>query len=223
MGDPVSGSIDFGTQDFSVEAWVKATANDERAIISKRPYSATPPPFWQLTVTDDGSQIGRIRVNYGDGTMTREVYGPAVRVDDGVWHHVVVLFDRDTGIIVYVDGTNVRANVGAIPGDISNTGVLLVGKSPGYGNFKGNIDEVALYAGLLSPARIAAHHESGANGPPPDTEAPETTINSGPPALTGSTSASFAVSATEPGTLECSLDGAAFSALSLAARVPRPG
>ena len=37
MGDPVSGSIDFGTQDFSVEAWVKATANDERAIISKRP------------------------------------------------------------------------------------------------------------------------------------------------------------------------------------------
>jgi hypothetical protein len=161
MGDPADGSLDFGDQDFSVEAWVKATPTGERAIISKRPYSNNPRPFWQVLVTDDVGQVGRIRVNYGDGTITREVYGPAVRVDNGAWHHVVVLFDRDTGIIVYVDGTNVRTNLVGITGSVSNSGALIIGKSAGYNNFAGNLDEVALYAGLLSPERIAAHHQAG--------------------------------------------------------------
>ncbi|HEX7255584.1 MAG TPA: DNRLRE domain-containing protein, partial [Gaiellaceae bacterium] len=48
--------------------------------------------------------------------------------------------------------------------------------------------------------------------PPPDPTAPETTIDSGPPALTASTSASFVFSADAPGsTFECSLDAGAFA------------
>jgi hypothetical protein len=49
--------------------------------------------------------------------------------------------------------------------------------------------------------------------PPPDTTAPETTIDSGPNATTTSTGATFTFSADEPGsTFECALDGAAFDA-----------
>jgi hypothetical protein len=158
MGDPADGSLDFGTGDFTAEAWVKATANDERAIISKRPVSAT--SYWQVTVTDDGSQIGRVRVSISDGTVTRHVYGPAIRVDDGAWHHIVVVFDRDTGITIYVDGT-AKANAGAVPGDLSNAGDLLVGKVTGYPNFKGTLDEVAVYATALSPERVQAHYDAG--------------------------------------------------------------
>ncbi len=48
---------------------------------------------------------------------------------------------------------------------------------------------------------------------PADTTAPETTINSGPPASTTSTSASFSFSSNEAGsTFECSLDNAVFAA-----------
>ena len=48
--------------------------------------------------------------------------------------------------------------------------------------------------------------------PPPDTTAPETTIDSVPPALTSSTSASFSFSSSKTGsTFACSLDGAAFA------------
>jgi CSLREA domain-containing protein len=48
--------------------------------------------------------------------------------------------------------------------------------------------------------------------PPPDTTEPETTIDSGPRALTSSTSASFSFSSSKPSsTFECSLDGAAFA------------
>jgi hypothetical protein len=138
---------------------VKATANDERAIVSKKPLGGL--PYWQLTVTDDGSQIGRIRVSIFDGAVSQHVYGPAVRVDDSSWHHVVVTFDRDSGITVYVDGTNSRFTAGVMPGDLSGAGEFLIGKATGQGQFKGELDEVAVYAGLLDPARIEAHNTAG--------------------------------------------------------------
>ena len=47
--------------------------------------------------------------------------------------------------------------------------------------------------------------------PPPDSTAPETSIDSTPPAVTDSRDATFAFSADEAGaTFECSLDGVAF-------------
>ena len=120
MGDPADGSLDFGTGDFTAEAWVRATGNNERAVFSKKP-TGTNVPYWQATVTDDGSQTGRIRVNVFDGVVARQAYGPAVRVDDAIWHHVVVAFDRDAGITVYVDGHS-TFTPGACTGDLSGTG-----------------------------------------------------------------------------------------------------
>ena len=162
MGDPASGALDFGMGDFSAEAWVRATANDERAIFAKRPYG-TSIPFWQATVTHDGSQIGRIRVNMSDGVTSVQVYGPAVRVDDSNWHHLVVAFDRDFGITIYVDGV-AQSTAGTVAGDLSNTGEFLIGKSPGYSHFKGGLDEVAIYPTLLSAERVQAHYSAGRQG-----------------------------------------------------------
>jgi parallel beta-helix repeat protein len=48
--------------------------------------------------------------------------------------------------------------------------------------------------------------------PPADTTAPQTAVDSGPDAITSSTSARVSFSADEPATFECSLDGAAFAA-----------
>jgi hypothetical protein len=117
---------------------VKATANDERAVISKRQVGDVG-PYWQVTVTDDGSMTGRIRASIHDGVGTLQAYGPAVRVDDGGWHHVVVAFDRDAGVTIYVDGQG-AFTAGPVPGDVSNAGGLLIGKVTGYPFFKGRSD-----------------------------------------------------------------------------------
>jgi hypothetical protein len=156
MGDPASGSLDVGTGDFSVELWLKTSVRREQAAISKR----GPGPYWQVTVTDDPGRVGRVRMNVSDGAVRRQVYGPTVRVDDGAWHHVVAVVDRDTAITVYVDGA-AHATPGAFVGDIGNAAALLVGKSSGYPYFKGDLDEIALYATTLAPARIQAHHAAG--------------------------------------------------------------
>ena len=75
---------------------------------------------------------------------------------DGSWHHVVVWFDRDLGITIWVDGTTKFTPL-AIATDVSNTGEIQIGKAPTNPYFNGDIDEVALYAGLLPPERAQAH------------------------------------------------------------------
>jgi hypothetical protein len=157
MGDPSDGRLDFGTRDFTVEAWARATANDERVIVGKRAYGLPSPPYWQVTVSDDSSHLGHIRVNAYDGTVSPQAYGPSIRVDDGAWHHVVVAFDRDVGITIYVDGVSASSSA-PLPGDLSNEGEFVLGKAPGYAEFKGDLDEVAIYDGLLSFGRVAAHY-----------------------------------------------------------------
>jgi hypothetical protein len=159
MGDPADGRLDFGSGDFTAEAWVRATANDERVIFGKRAYGEPSPPYWQVTVSDDSGHVGDVRANVFDGVVTPQVYGPPIRVDDGQWHHVVVAFDRDAGIVIYVDGLSAGTD-GPITGDVSNDGDFVLGKSPGYPEFKGDLDEVAVYPRLLPPLRVAAHFDA---------------------------------------------------------------
>jgi hypothetical protein len=91
----------------------------------------------------------------------------------------------------------------------------------------------AAFSGCTSPAsytgvgdgshtfRVRATDLAGNTDPTPaeqtwtvDTTPPETTITSGPPGTTHSTSATFEFTASEPSTFECSLDGAAFGGCS---------
>jgi Concanavalin A-like lectin/glucanases superfamily len=160
MGDAAGGALDFGTGDFTAEAWVKPSVNDERLVVAKKDYGSPTPPHWQVTVTDDPNHAGQIRANIFDGTFNRQAYGPSLRVDDGLWHHVVVVFDRDTGITVYVDGT-ARLTPGAMTGSVSNSGEFTLGKAPGNPEYRGDLDEVAVYPGALSSERVLAHYSIG--------------------------------------------------------------
>lgn len=172
MGDPGTGTLDFGTGDFSVEAWIKTTSNGNELIASKQGAAG---PYWNVIVTRDGGKIGRIRASINDGSVTREAYGPAVRVDNGKWHHVVVVFARVSGTTVYVDRNNVRQTAGAASGDVSNASAYLVGGKAGtYPSFKGDIDEVAVYGAALSATRVQAHYDRATI--PPDITPPSVSL-----------------------------------------------
>src|SRR5438876_911226 len=159
MGDPPSGALDFGTGDFTVEAWIRTAVNGEQVIASKQGFSG---PFWQITVTDDFGATGTIRARLNNGSITLQAYGPAVHVDDGAWHHVGVLFARSSGITIYIDKTFVRQTSGAMTGSISNSASFLVGGRTidTYPAFNGDIDEAAVYPALLTPSRIQAHYDA---------------------------------------------------------------
>jgi hypothetical protein len=155
--DPASGNLDFGVGDFTAEAWIKPSAADERGIVAKRSSNAAE-PYWAITVTDDPNHNGQVRAVYFDGASVRTAYSSRGVVDGG-WHHVVVWFDRDSGITISVDGVSKFTGLGMTP-DVGNSGPVEVGKAPTNPYFKGDIDEVALYGGLLPVHRIQAHADA---------------------------------------------------------------
>ena len=192
MADPASGALDFGTGDFTVEAWVRTGANGEQIIASKQIGTAGV-PYWQVTVTDDFGHAGSVRAKLYDGTVTRQVYGPPVHVDDGAWHHLAVVFARASGITIYVDKIFVSQTAGAMAGDVSNTANFLVGGRTisSYPSWSGDIDEAAVYPSALTQARLAAHYDAvtaGETTPPSVTltdPAPNAFVNDTTPTLAG--------------------------------------
>jgi hypothetical protein len=151
--DPANGHLDVGSSDFTVELWLNTTLNGERLLIGKRSSG----PYWQLTVTDDPGQAGRVRTLISTGSVTRTTYN-TTRVDDGQWHHLVVLFDRDLAISYYLDGNPDGTTTTTTPGNLANSANLQLGKVSGYPYYNGDLDEIALYPTLLTPTRIQAHH-----------------------------------------------------------------
>ena len=156
-------ALDFGTGDFTAEAWILTEKNGEETIVGKHDGTA---PHWFITVSDDTGYVGRIRARINDGAVSRTAYGPQIRVDDGVWHHVVVIFDRDWGIRVLVDGLE-RATQGAMTSNVSNAAPFRIGWTTHYQPFSGTIDEVALYAHTLSAQQARRHNEAGTELPIP--------------------------------------------------------
>lgn len=154
MNDPASGALDFAG-DFTVELWARTPVNGERTLVAKRGSG----PGWLLTVTDDPGHVGTVRATLSDGAVTRQGYSTA-RVDDDAWHHIVVVFDRDSGIGFFVDGVASGFTAGAIAGSIANATAFQLGKLSGYGYFRGDLDEAAVYPEALSPARVRAHYDA---------------------------------------------------------------
>jgi hypothetical protein len=151
---PDNASLDFGADDYTVEAWIKTVSADERAVVAKRSLNSTE-PYWAVTVTDDSNHNGQIRAAYFDGLAVRQAYS-SVGVLDGAWHHIAVWYDRDAGITISVDGV-AKFTPLAIGADVNNTGAVEIGKAPTHNYFRGDLDEVALYRGLVPVARMDAH------------------------------------------------------------------
>jgi hypothetical protein len=204
---PDAAAFDAGTSDFTVEAWVRTTANGEQVLVGK---GSDAGPHWRLTVTDDtgrdgfGPYVGRARFRIADTGPPTVVYGPLLRIDDGKWHHVVAAVERAWGVHLYVDGAELGGF--AQVGDVSNAAPFAIGAAAGTAPaFAGDLDEVAYYDELLAAERVRAHHLGGRRGDAPAATPPETILEAGPSTTTPLPQLTF--SADEPATFECQLDG----------------
>jgi hypothetical protein len=161
-----SPTINFGTNDFSIEGWIKAfpnsTAFNLNTIIDKR-FNQT--IGYEFTL-ESGSLHLRLSSTPGsDGTGGTE--GPDLR--DGTFHHVAVSVTRSssTGIVFYVDGAAVgAADPTSQQGSLSNSAVMVIGEhSAGLNTyFDGVIDELSLYGRALSAAEIQSIFSAGSAG-----------------------------------------------------------
>ena len=159
--------IDFGTGDFTFDAWLKTSRSGSfvDVILDKRSVAMGGYLGYHVFLYQ-----GRLGLQLDDGGYTN--YGSAAFVADGAWHHVAITVQRaaSDGIRWYVDGTEVlpRHNPTAHDGSLDNNSPLTIAvRSTALGggdNFLGLLDEIELFPRTLTAEEVRAIWQAGAGG-----------------------------------------------------------
>jgi len=151
-----------GTSPFTLEAWLKpGTPIDEyRRVIAKEGSNKA---GWHLYLqatsfsTPNGIAFGRC-----DAAGACDAVGSGFGLQAGTWYHVAVTYDG-ANLRIYVNGTLTQTTASTRSVG-SNTAPLRFGMSSSWTNadrYTGSMDEVAIYNGALSQARVQAHYLYG--------------------------------------------------------------
>ena len=160
-----SNSLDIGTGDISLIAWVKTTQTTTNRIVSKQQGSDQ----GYLLFSDDAGKL-KGGIQYPDeGTLYQAKSTESI--NDGKWHHVTLTIDRDvtTGIKLFIDGKEATYEFQDDPTPVSTANIqnsvpLRIGARSGTPPdfyFNGTIDEVAIYSKALTAEEIQEHYEFG--------------------------------------------------------------
>jgi len=142
--------LQMGTHDLTVEFWLKTSASAIQRIIGNGGTGST----------DDGYSVwmlsnGRIRAQCSDATNTVNEVNTNT-VNDGNWHHVAVMYDRDGNLTVCIDGACSTADLTSVTGNCDNSSSFVLGVKSASSNttqpFTGILDEVRIWSAALSEA-----------------------------------------------------------------------
>ena len=164
---PDHPALNFGTGSFSIDAWVRTTAQHTVVVSKTSGGTSSNPVGYYLRVSGNA-------IAYGLADGSQYWAGAAitsVALNDGQWHLLAATFQRGTPstILFYADGNHVgTATSNSInpTGSVTNTDPLLMGRSsalPSLG-FPGEIDELELFNRILTPVEITALYSAGSNG-----------------------------------------------------------
>lgn len=173
---PDHSEINFGTDDLSIDAWIKTTDRSGVKVIVDKRYEDYSGDVQGYSIFLDNGELG-FQLADGNGSWTCSTassssctnYGSNTFVADGKWHLVAVTVERDdpTGGKFYVDGVQVATFSPTIrSGSLDNNKPLRIGSRSSFetGLFKGAIDEVELFNRVLKEEEIKAIYDAGSAG-----------------------------------------------------------
>jgi alpha-tubulin suppressor-like RCC1 family protein len=192
MGNPSDRSLDFGKGSFSISVWLNFTnvsqatspLNWGRRIISKGHHGWNPGYFIGTAFT------GHIWVGIGSSQSgsrpAATLFGTAEEFNDGNWHHVVVVFDRENAQgRIYVDGeaqelvrdTDTGGTIDSEDPTLINFPGLdfmtatredqsfnISSHSQAYDFYEGQADDLRIYRKALSSANVLTIYNHSGDG-----------------------------------------------------------
>jgi hypothetical protein len=170
--------LNLGTADFSIDAWIRTSAQGVQTIVDKR---STIPIGYALFLYNgrlglqigDRSGSGLCSSNNTVSACTNWIApGNWPNAADGQWHHVAASVGRNsaTGGRLYVDGWLVLTFNPTIRNQsLDNTAVLWIAASHASSSgvqtfFPGDIDEVEIFKRAISAAEVQAIFNAGRLG-----------------------------------------------------------
>jgi hypothetical protein len=155
--------LNFGAdKDFSISFWVKSNHDiSDPAMMGTMNWSSSNNVGWVIAWRN-----GRLRVAAGDGAGTKTDYrqdDTDAPMTDGLWHFVVVTFDRDDVSALYIDG-ELRASAPMVPVNI-DAGVPTKINQDGTGSYGDKLGadyaQIYFYDYVLTQNDISAMWSAG--------------------------------------------------------------
>ncbi|MFC1718156.1 LamG domain-containing protein [Candidatus Poribacteria bacterium] len=149
--DPV---FDFGTGDYTIEAWVKIAIVERNPIVFMGSWGG-PAYAYELTLRKGDPYKGCFARMYAAQPMYQVLSPGADKtgyLSDSSWHHIV--FVRSSTSYMYIDGEVVGSTNALVDLDASSDQNLFIGKDPDPNYFNGMIDELRIYSKALSENEV---------------------------------------------------------------------
>lgn len=159
----------------SIDAWVKTTSSGLQVILDKREKRGLNFLRGYSLFIENGklgfqmaTGTGHFVCNLPNAACSNYVSPASVLLNDGQWHFIAVTVSRCRGAVgrMYVDGNLVHTFTPRV-GDLSNRAPLLIGRSypvPVVNYFRGCLDELEIFKGVLSKAELDAIYQAGSSG-----------------------------------------------------------
>jgi len=157
----------FGTNDFTIEFWIKSTDNSFDELISKRDACLNTANFFDIRMEANGT----IAFGIGGGNPTNGArnFDSLTAINNGAWHHVAAVRQQSNALL-YIDGAySTNQSQDTYIADVSNTANLKIGNGPcvsfdGTTWFSGKLDEISVYTRALSASDVLAVYSAGSSG-----------------------------------------------------------
>ena len=142
-------TLNFGTGDFTIAAWIKRQATGvEHTILSKTASTSWTTGGKELFVSGSDNRL------YFGAFNIAEVSSTSTITNDGLWHHVAVTFvDSTNTVSFYIDGVARGGGPLNLPPDVSSH-VIKIGGHPVGHYFRGQVDEFRVFSRALSSAEV---------------------------------------------------------------------
>jgi hypothetical protein len=155
LEQPYNSDLDFGTGDFCVMGWVKASDTSVDYIVSSYPNDGTSDGFFLAKLTDNTLTFNTRETGVSSATTTTST------LSDGVWTHVCAVRSNSGATqAIYVDGVLSVSN-SVTARNITNSGNLLVGvRGDGLtSQWRGSLALLRISATAPSAEQIAKIYE----------------------------------------------------------------
>ena len=147
VGD--SNCLEMGLHSYTFELWFKTAKKDSQQQLIRKGFDRNPYNEGRWVISIDKNNVIRIIVDDVNSTFYYRGYGQTI-VTDNMWHHLSVVFDRDSALIVYLDGEIEinDSNFRKISSSIHNNDSVhvYIGRSNSHGlYFKGNLFDIRIW------------------------------------------------------------------------------